>query len=95
MSQKTELLRLSQHKTLGDRIIVVPVEIKQTGITADIRQYEERPEIGLVVSVGGHVSEIKEGDVIFFSKYANDTVTHDGTAYIVIREEDVYCIAQE
>lgn len=95
MSQQTTLLKLSLHKTLGDRIVVVPVEIKSTGITADVRQYEDRPEIGLVVSVGTNVSSVKENDVIFFGKYANDTVTHDGTMYIIIREEDVYCIATE
>lgn len=94
-SKKTELLQLNQHKAQGDYIIVVPVDIEESGITKRARQYEDRPTIGIVVSVGNQVTDIKEGDTIFFAMYANDSVTYDGVRYVIIRLEDIYCVAKE
>lgn len=94
MSKKTQLLQLNNHRTLGDYLIVVPVTIEETGITTRARQYEDRPDIGLVVSVGKNVVDIPEGSIIFFGKYSQDNITHDGVQYLLIRQEDVYCVAE-
>jgi co-chaperonin GroES (HSP10) len=94
VEQKTELLVLSNHKTLGDYLVVVPVNISQSGITTKQVQYEDRPSIGIVASVGLSVSNINEGDVVFFGQYSNDSITHDGVQYLLIRQEDIYCVAE-
>lgn len=93
IQSKTELLQIANHRTLGDYLTVVPVTIHESGITSRSRQFEDRPDIGLVVSVGDKVEAIKEGDVVFFAKYSNDSVTYDGVQYILIRQEDVYQVA--
>ena len=91
---QAELLNLSQHKALGEYIIVVPAEIQEPGITSRAAQFEDRPEVGLVVSVGADVKEeVSAGDVVFFGKYSHVQITHDDIVYLVMRVEDIYCVA--
>jgi len=92
---KPELLQLSSHETLGDHIIVVPAEIHEDGITSRVTQFEDRPEIGLVVSVGERVSKVEVGRLVFFGKYSTTQLTYDGITYLILREEDVYSVTDE
>lgn len=94
LQNKTELLRLSEHRALGDYIIVVPAEIKEPGITSRATQFEDRPEVGLVVAVGNLVENIEAGNVVFFGRYSHVQVTHDDIIYLIMRSEDVYCVAE-
>lgn len=94
LETQTQILELSNHKTLSDYLIVVSVNINESGVTTRARQYEDRPDIGLVTSVGDKVDKIKEGDVIFFGRYSSDSVTYDGIQYLLIRQEDVYCVVE-
>lgn len=93
LSNQTELLNLGAHKTLGDYVVVVPADIQEPGITSRASQFEDRPEVGLVVSVGTNVEEIEENDVVFFGKYSTVQVTHDDVIYLIMRVEDIYCVA--
>jgi co-chaperonin GroES (HSP10) len=86
-------LNLSKHKALGDYVIVVPAVIKEAGITTRATQFEDRPDVGLLVSVGNEVSGLTEGDIVFFGKYSHVQVTHDDIIYLIMRAEDVYCVA--
>lgn len=90
---KPELLQLSNHQALGDYVIVVPAEIQEPGITSRSVQFEDRPEIGLVVSVGPDANGIEEGNVVFFGKYSHVQVTHDDVVYLIMRAEDIYLVA--
>jgi chaperonin GroES len=36
--------------------------------------------------------ELKVGDRVVFSKYAETTVKHDGKEYVVVRERDVLAV---
>lgn len=93
VQSQTSLLNLSQHKALNDSVIVVPVEIQEPGITRKSVQFEDRPDIGIVVSYGDDVSNLEVGDVVFFGQYSHFQVTHDDTTYLVMRSEDIYCVA--
>lgn len=95
MKEQKELLNLSKHKALGDYIIVVPAEIKENGITARVLQYEDRPEIGIVVSVGESTSQVEEGDIVFFGKYSHVQITYDDISYLIMRSEDIFCVAEQ
>lgn len=90
---QTSLLDLSQHKVLNKHLIAVPVYIKESGVTTRAAQFEDRPEVGLVVGVAEDVEGVKKGDVIFFGKYSTTQITHDGIQYQILREEDIYCVA--
>jgi len=93
LEKKSELLEIHNHKTIGEWIVVVPTEIKETGVTSRSSQFEDRPGVGLVVSVGDTVDNMKEGDVIFFGKYSHVKITHNEIEYLIMRSEDVYCVA--
>lgn len=93
LETKTELLSLNSHKTLGEYVVVVPAEIREPGITSRAVQFEDRPEVGLIVSVGSNIDEVKEGDIVFFGKYSHVQITHDDIIYLVMRIEDIYCVA--
>lgn len=74
-------------------MIVVPVEIEQPGVTKRSVQFEDRPQTGLVVSVGDEISNILPGDVVFFGEYSHVKITNDDITYLIMRDEDVYCVA--
>lgn len=73
--------------------MVVEASIKESGVTTRAVQFEERPEVGLVVNVAEDVEGVKKGDIVFFGKYSTTQITHDGIQYQILREEDVYCVA--
>lgn len=95
VKNKPELLQISNHETLGNYIVVVPALIHESGITSRSTQYEDRPEIGLVVSVGDQINKVSVGSLIFFGKYSTEQLTYDGITYIILREEDVYSVTEQ
>ena len=76
-------------------MIVLPVEIEEEGITKRATKFEDRPDVGLVLSVGDEVKSIKTGDVVFFGQYSHFKVTHNKMTYLIMRAEDVYCVANQ
>lgn len=88
------LFTLHEHKALGDYVLVVPAEIKEAGITTRHTQFEDRPDVGIVVAVGSGVNEVKEGNVVFFGEYSHFKMVHNDITYLILREEDIICVAQ-
>jgi co-chaperonin GroES (HSP10) len=95
IENQTELLNLSSHKALGDWVIVAPANIKEQGVTSRAVKFEDRPDVGIIVSAGDLVQDLEEGDVVFFGKYSHVQVTHDEINYLVMRQEDIYCVANK
>lgn len=95
LENQTELLNLSSHKALGDWVIVAPATIKEEGVTSRAIKFEDRPDVGVIVSAGENVQDVSEGDVVFFGKYSHVQVTHDEINYLVMRQEDIYCVANK
>lgn len=93
MKNQTELLQLSNHQALGDYVVVVPAEINEGGVTTRATQFEDRPEVGVVVSHGPDAQGIAEGNVVFFGKYSHVQVTHGGVTYLIMRAEDIFVVA--
>lgn len=87
-------------KPLGDRVLVKPLEekeVKQGGIIIPDTA-KEKPQEGEVVAVGtGKVDEngkkieftVKKGDKVLISKYGGTEIKIDGTAYLIMREDDI------
>ena len=94
-------------RPLGDRILVevLEAEEKTKGGIVLPDTAKERPQQGKVIAVGkgkllenGEVKplEVKEGDVVVFSKYAGTEVrTKDGDEYLILREDDVLAIVED
>ena len=90
-------------KPLGDRVIVRPLTdeelgtVSASGIIIPDSAKQEKPEQGIVISVGpGKLEdgkriemEVKEGDQIVFSKYGYDEVKIDGKSYHIVSESTI------
>lgn len=79
-------------KPLNDYIIVRPLkgdEMTKSGFYVPDSAQSNTPESGEVVAVGEEVKNIKEGENIFFRKYAPDEITFDDEQYLVVSYKDV------
>lgn len=92
-------------RPLNDRLLVrrLEEEEKTAGGIIIPDSAKEKPAEGKVVAVGpGKVSDsgervalqVKEGDVILFSKYGGTDVKLDGDDYLIMREDDVLGIIE-
>ncbi len=62
---------------------------------------KEKPQQGRVLAVGtGRVTDqgerialdVKENDLVIYSKYAGTEVKHEGKEYLIVRESDILAI---
>ena len=87
-------------KPLGDRVLVEPVEEKETKkggiIIPDTAK--EKPQEGNVVALGtGKLDDngkkveftVKKGDKVLISKYGGTEIKVDGESYLIMREDDI------
>jgi len=93
-------------KPLADRVVVKRIEEeeeKKGGIIIPDTA-KERPQKGKVVAVGpGRLNdkgermpmEVKEGNVVLFSKYAGTEVKVGDEEYLVMREDEILAILEE
>ena len=92
-------------RPLNDRLLVqrLEEEEKTAGGIIIPDSAKEKPAQGKVVAVGpGKISDagervelqVKEGDVILFSKYGGTDVKLDGEDYLIMREDDVLGIVE-
>lgn len=93
----------SMLKPLGDRVIIEVVEKEEKTIGGIVLPdtAKEKPQQGKVVAVGtGRVTDegkridldVKENDLVIYSKYAGTEVKHDGKEYLIVRESDILAI---
>ena len=87
-------------RPLNDRLLVqrLEEEEKTSGGIIIPDSAKEKPAEGKVVAVGpGKLSDagervalqVKEGDIILFSKYGGTDVKLEGEDYLIMREDDV------
>ncbi|MCM3281453.1 co-chaperone GroES [Exiguobacterium aestuarii] len=90
-------------KPLGDRVIIEVVEKEEKTIGGIVLPdtAKEKPQQGKVIAVGtGRVTDqgerialdVKENDLVIYSKYAGTEVKHDGKEYLIVRESDILAI---
>ncbi|HEX4086451.1 MAG TPA: co-chaperone GroES [Chthoniobacteraceae bacterium] len=87
-------------KPLSDRVLVKPLEEKETkkgGIIIP-DSAKEKPQEGEVVALGtGKVDEqgkkieftVKKGDRVLISKYGGTEIKFEGEQYLIMREDDI------
>ena len=92
-------------KPINDRVVIKPAKAdeKTKGGIIIPDSAKEKPAQGKVVAVGpGKVNDagervelqVKENDVILFSKYGGTDVKLDGEDYLIMREDDVLGIVE-
>ena len=92
-----------KYKPLGDRVIVEPAtaeQVTKSGIVLP-ESAQEKPQRGTVLAVGGgRVTEdgkniplnLKEGDIVIYSRYGGNELKLDGAEYVILRESDVLAV---
>lgn len=89
---------------LGDRVVLKQLEAEETTKSGIVLpgQAQEKPQQAEVVAVGpgGMVEgkevkmEVKEKDLVIYSKYAGTEVKMDGEEYIIVRQSDILAIVK-
>lgn len=89
-------------KPLGERVLIEAIAKEETtafGIVLPDTA-KEKPQEGKVVAVGNGVwkdgqrvaLEVKEGDVVLFSKYAGTEIKFEGKEYLIMKESDIHAV---
>ena len=92
---------MSKIMPTGDNIVVEPVteELSASGIIIPDTASKEKPMKGKVLAVGPgklmddgkrQEMEVKEGDVVLFSKYGPTEVKVEGKEVLILAASDVY-----
>ncbi|WP_248927658.1 co-chaperone GroES [Paenibacillus hamazuiensis] len=91
-------------KPLSDRVIIekLPQEETTSGGIVLPDTAKEKPTRGKVVAVGAGrqengkrvAPEVREGDIILYSKYAGTEVKLENKEYLILKESDILAIAQ-
>lgn len=79
-------------KPLGLSLLVLADkdgERTASGIVLAQNENKDRPDSGVVQSVGEDVKRVAAGERILFRKYAPDEVEVEGQTFLVLSEEDV------
>jgi len=85
-------------KPLADRVLIEPVaaETKTASGIYIPDTAKEKPQKGKVVAVGNgkkdHEMTVKVGDTVLYSKYGGTELKHDGTDYLIMREDDILAV---
>lgn len=95
---KMKKLSLKKIQILWDNVLVKPIIDQEDSVIIKPKQYEHKPETGIVVKVGeGRLLDngdwvkprVKEGDLIVFNQYSPTVLKIDSEDYLYIREEDI------
>lgn len=81
-------------RILGERLLIEPIEedrVRKSGIVIADTAEKERPVKGKVIAVGD-VSDVSEGDLVIFKKYAPDEIVIDGKKLLMADLTDILCI---
>ena len=85
---------------LGDRVLVKPIENKETKRSGLIipDTAKEKPQEGKVVACGkgkltedGHVipMDVKAGDLILYGKYSGNEIKIDDVEHLIMHQDDI------
>ena len=83
-------------KPLADRVLIeaAPAEEKTASGIIIPDTAKEKPLRGKVIATGpGKPDEpmtLKKGDAVLYGQYSGTEIKLDGTAYLIMRESDVY-----
>jgi len=93
-------------KPLEDRVLVQPLEAAQTTASGLVipDTAKEKPQEGKVISAGPGRGDdkgtrvpmdVKEGDVVIFSKYGGTEVKYDGQEYLLLNARDILAVVEK
>jgi len=81
-------------KPIGSKLLIKPILVEKVLASGIIipDTVTEKPVQAKVISCGSRVHEVKEGDMILYSKFAGTEVEVAGVKYLLINEAEVFAI---
>ncbi len=91
---------------LGDRVVIKPKDEEEARTASGLvipDTAKEKPQLGEVLAVGpGELTdsgervplEVKEGDIVVYSKYAGTEVKLEGDEYLVLSARDLLAVVK-
>ena len=80
-------------KPLGDRVVLKPVEEKESKLPSGIyipETAKEKNQQGEVVAVGDDEKiKVKPGDVVIYDKYAGTEIEIDNEKYLIVQYKEI------
>ena len=82
-------------KPLGDKVVIKQVEAEEKTASGIVLpgQAQEAPQMAVVMAVGPGTDEVKmevkEKDVVIYSKYAGTEVKYEGEEYNIVSQKDI------
>ena len=87
-------------KPLGDKVVIKQVEAEEKTASGIVlpSQAKEAPQMAVVKAVGPGTDEVKmevkENDVVIYSKYAGTEVKYEGEEYNIVSQKDILAIVK-
>lgn len=81
-------------KPIGERVLLKPIEQEEKTASGIIipDNAKEKPQEAEVVAVADDVKSVKVGDKALYGKYAGTEVTHKGTKYLIMKEDEILAV---
>ncbi len=90
-------------RPLGDKVWIEPIEREEMTASGIVlpETAKEKPMEGQVLAVGPGARQdngkrapldVKIGDKVLFAKYAGTEIKHNGTKYLIMRENDLLAV---
>lgn len=86
---KTVKFDLLTKSLLGDNVLLEAVDVQTNSVIAQPKQYQDKPELGIVLNTGPDVGSVRQEMVVMFNKYLATKFRIDGVDYYVVKEEDI------
>lgn len=87
-------------KPLSDRVLILPNPAEQVTAGGLIipDTAKEKPLAGKIIAVGPGTKdvtmEVKAGDEVLYGKYSGTEVTHEGTTYIIMKQNEILAVIE-
>ena len=87
-------------KPLGNRVVIKRVEAEEKTASGIVLpgQAKEKPQMAEIVAVGPGTEEekmeVKVGDTVIFSQYAETEIKYQGEEYTILTQRDVLAIVE-
>lgn len=86
-------------RTILNKIVVKPDEVEDEITIGGIfipRRAKDQPSTGRVVAVGAGLPDapmiIKQGEHVFYTRFAGIKIDHEGETFIIIKETDILAV---
>jgi co-chaperonin GroES (HSP10) len=89
VQKKPELQNLFHHKIRNDNVLLLSIDFDESDSVMSARQYEDKPEWGLIIAAGDSALDLEEGDVVLFMSYGGTKVKALGQDFVYVRSEDI------